>query len=348
MLYGTGANLNRIDSITANYSIHGKTLQFNTNNKFIYSSIHASLEYFLTEEQSTRPDITFSLFDNRDDAISHNRVPLDSKLLYTPSKNDRFDTRLTKLKKFDLYVDNKNSTYYLNLGSWGFLSYSSDDSTAYGHIKNPELVGTNVISDYIFKFVLNELLKSIGYFPVHCSVLEKNDKGIILPGFSGAGKTTSCIALIRRGYGFLGDDRPIMRYGGNKNVEILSFPENINVTNKTINLFPELVENKLLRKGLIKKNFNVEDIYPGSIKELCIPKVLLYPEISAVRNSYLEKLSKGEALSLFLPHSMLVFDKETAKSHFDIISDLIKSVDTYKFKLGHDIHDLPELVGSIL
>jgi len=180
--------------------------------------------------------------------------------------------------------------------------------------------------------------------------VESDDKGIIIPGFSGAGKTTSCIALIRGGFGFLGDDRPILRYSRNRDLELLSFPERVNVTNKTINFFPELTISKRIEhnSSLVKKSFFVEDIYPGSTRDLCIPKAILYPEISTARSSCLENLSKSDALSLFLPHSMLVYDKVTAKKHFDIISDLIESVHTYKLRLGPDIHNLPKLVGSIL
>jgi hypothetical protein len=337
-------------SIIANYSIHGKTLRFNTNNISIYSSIKASLEYFLTDEQSDHSDVMISLFDNRDEVNTHRSDLLDSHLLYSPSENDRFDLRRSGMEKFNLYADNTDSNYYLDFGDLGFLSYNLEELSACGYIQNPESISPNVISDYIFKFVLHELLKSIGYFPVHCAVVEKDDKGIMIPGFSGAGKTTSCIALIRGGFGFLGDDRPILRYGRNRDLELLSFPEHVNVTNKTINLFSELTISKRIKHNasLVKKSFFVEDIYPGSTKDLCIPRVILYPEISTVRSSYLENLSKSNALSLFLPHSMLVFDKATAKKHFDTIFDLIKSVDTYKLKLGHDIRNLPELVGSIL
>ena len=118
----------------------------------------------------------------------------------------------------------------------------------------------------------------------------------------------------------------------------------------TLEFFPELTGSYFVRenKGLSKKSFCVADIYPGSVTNKCLPRVVLYPERCQGSECFLEELSKSEALSSFLPHSMLVFDKETSKKHFDILFDLITSVETYKLKLGSNVHVLPELVASIL
>ena len=336
--------------ISADYLIHDISLRFITNNQYIYSSINTILEFFFTREQLGYPDINFTLFGKKNDADFSDLIPNGSRLLYTPSEKDRFDIKFLGVKNYDIYVNTRNSVYYVDLGDLGFLSYRPEKGTADGYIQNPESISPNIISSFIFMFILNQLLKAKDYFPIHCSAVEKEGKGILLPGFSGSGKTTSCIAFIRRGYGFLGDDRQILCYRKNGGVKLLSFPEPINVTNKTINFFSELVENKLLHynNDSGKQRFPVEELYPGSVRDVCIPQLILYPEISADAKSSLYKLPKSEALSLFLPHSLLVLDKKVAGRHFNIIGDLIHSTDCYHLKLGSNIHDLPELVESIL
>jgi hypothetical protein len=167
--------------------------------------------------------------------------------------------------------------------------------------------------------------------------------GSDIPGFSGAGKTTSCVALIRRGFGFLGDDRPILRYDKTGGLELLSFPEPIDVTDYTIQLFPELKNYTLLmdNRNLRKKSFNAEALYPGSTRTSCVPRIILFPEISANGKSSLEIFPKSEALKNFLPHSLLAFDKEIARKHFDIIFDLIQTTDCYKAKLAQICNIFP-------
>ena len=345
-----GIALKSDNYLISNYSIHGINLRLNTNNDYIRSSIDELLTPFNSKKRALFPDINFTLHDHKDNSATNFSLPANSKLLYTPSKNDRFDIKLFEIQTFDLYICAKDSTYYLDLGHIGFLSYDLVNGTSSGYLNNPESISSKVLSSSIFLFIFDQLAKSKGYFPIHCSAVEKDGKGILIPGFSGTGKTTSCISLIRNGYGFLADDRPILHYRMDGKLELLSFPEDINVTEKTLGFFPELAASKFIKdnQGLSKKSFSAKDIYPGTITERCCPSAILYPERHPGRNSSLETLPKSDALSQFLPHSMLVFDKETSKKHFDILVDLITSVDTYRLKLGTDIHAMPDLVKSIL
>jgi len=334
---------------TTDFSIHDIMLRFNTDSGLISSSISEFLECFQAEEILGSTDITVSLFDLPRGIAPGFSVPEDSKLLYEPSETDMFDISILGISHLNLYVDEDGSTYYADFGDLGGLQYSPKQGTATGHIHTIESDDSSTISRFVFSFAMDKLLEARGCFAIHCSAVEKNGKGIIFPGFSGAGKTTACIALIRRGYGFLGDDRPFLQYSKNGNLELLSFPEYIDVTDETVYLFPELKEKNCLveNRHLRKKSFNAEDRYPGSIRMSCTPKAIIYPEISKSKKSYLEKLSKSDTLKSLLPHSLLVFDKDIAKKHFDILFDLVKSTDCYKLKFGANIHELPELMESI-
>lgn len=343
-------DLEKDNPFVSYYSIHGITLRLNTNNGYIHSPIDELLASFASEKEPLVSDIDFHIYDTPACHDGVSSMPNDLKLLYSPSKKDKFDITLLGIQTFNIYVNEADFTYYMDLGETGRLSYSLKDYAANGYIHTPESISPKVIPSTLFMFVFNQMLKSKNYFPIHCSVVEKEGKGILMPGFSGAGKTTTSISLIRSGYGFLGDDRPILHYDKDNNLEMLSFPEEINVTEKTIGFFPELADGEFIKthKGMLKKSFNAEDIYPGSLTERCRPKAVLFPEITPVSKSYVEEMSKSDALSLFLPHTMLVFDKETSNRHFNILFDLISSVDTYRLKLGSDILALPELVEAIL
>lgn len=344
------ALLKKENSITGNYSIHGVTLRVHTNSRFIHAPIHRLLGFFSINEPLNSPEILFSLSDSRNAAGLKCSVPEGCELLYAASEKDRFDIRALGVEKMTLYTNNRDSTYYADFGEVGLISYSPKEGTADGYLRNPEEINPNVLSKFIFLFVLTSLLEAKGYYPVHCSAVEKNGKGVIFPGYSGAGKTTTCIALMRQGYGLLSDDRPFLRYGKDGGLEFLAFPDTVDVTDKTIEFFPELGEKEVLKqnRNLRKKSFYAEDIYPGSIKDSCVPKAILYIEISGAQEGHLDDLPKSDALRLFLPHSLVVLDKETARRHFEILSDLVESCDCYRLKLGSDIHDLPALVGSIL
>jgi hypothetical protein len=344
--------LTKKNRLTAQYLIHGIPLKFTSNNVHIFSAVRKLLEYFLCEKTLSRTPEGLSIifFDNHDDIAHQGIIPSGLKLLYSSSEEDLFDIKEFGIDKMSLFVNEDDFTYYAAFGTAGLFSYSTKKGVAEGYLKEPEAINPNLISNFIFIFLLAELLKGKGYFLSHCSGVEKNGKGIIFPGFSGAGKTTSCIAFIRHGFGFLGDDRPMLRYNKSGRLDLLCFPEPIDVTDYTIQLFPELKNYRLFldNRNLRKQSFNAEELYPGSTRNSCIPRLILFPEISPIKKSFLEVFPKSEALKTFLPHSLLAFDKEIAKKHFDIIFDLIQSTDCYKLKLGTDLENLPDLVESIL
>ena len=338
--------------LTAHYLIHGIPLTLTSNNVHIFSAVNKLLEYFLSKKTSLTPSdgLFITFFDNHHDTTHQGMLPSGLKSLYSSSEEDLFDIKEFGIDKMSLYVNEDDFTYYVAFGTIGLFSYNIKKGAAEGYLKEPEEINPNLISSFIFIFLLAELLKGKGLFLAHCSGVEKNGKGVIFPGFSGAGKTTSCIALIRQGFGFLGDDRPILRYSKSGGLELLSFPEPVDVTDYTIQLFPELKNYRFFldNRNLRKQSFIAEELYPGSTRDSCVPKLILFPEISANKKTSLELFPKSEALKTFLPHSLLAFDKDSARQHFDIIFDLIQSTDCYKVKLGADMQRLPALVESVL
>src|SRR5207244_1150026 len=104
-------------------------------------------------------------------------------------------------------------------------------------------------------FALTELLKRRGMYTIHATALERNGRGVLIPGDSGRGKTTCFLSLLRAGYRCLSDDHPLLRQDGS-HLELLSFPVKIDVTEKTIGFFPELQQaNGRLRQGVRKRYF---------------------------------------------------------------------------------------------
>jgi hypothetical protein len=71
----------------------------------------------------------------------------------------------------------------------------------------------------------------------------------------------------------------------------------VDVTENTINLFPELREaGALLHNGISKRYFFVEDLYPGGTGHSCTPKILLFPHVVDQSTSWLEPIAKSQAL----------------------------------------------------
>jgi hypothetical protein len=205
------------------------------------------------------------------------------------------------------------------------------------------------LTSFFFLLPLSGLLASRGLHMIHAAALERNGCGVLIPGLSGSGKTTSCVSLIRAGYRCLSDDKPFLRENGD-GIEVLAFPERIDVTDRTISFFPELrgAPPGLLEPGYRKKHFPPEALYADSAVQLARPRVVLFPQISGKRKSRLEKLTKVQALETLLPHGLVVLDHELSRRQFDLLTRLVEEAECYRLHFGNDVLELPRLVDSLL
>ena len=172
---------------------------------------------------------------------------------------------------------------------------------------------------------------------------------ILIPGNSGRGKTTTFISLLRSGYRYLSDDHPLLQDSG-AHVEVLPFPIKINVTDATVQFFPELksASEQVLHPGVPKRFFYAEDLYPTAVGERCQPALVLFPHVVDSPQSHLELLPKSRALEALLPQALLVYDQEVARREFKVLAKLVKQVDCYRLHFGRDILDLPKLITPLL
>ena len=230
----------------------------------------------------------------------------------------------------------------------GLFAIDGTHGSAEGYLIQPQRMPDSLI-EYLFHLVLIELLRRRGLYTIHATALEKNGCGILIPGNSGRGKTTSFISLLRSGYRYLSDDHPLFREAGD-HVELLPFPIKINVTENTIAFFPELRDapDHILHSRFPKRAFYAEELYATPIGSSCRPALVLFPQVVDAPRSHVEPLPKSRAMELLLPQALLVYDTEIARREFQVLARLVQQVDCYRLYFGRDILDLPKLITPLL
>ena len=216
-----------------------------------------------------------------------------------------------------------------------------------GYVARPEAVEPGALA-FFFHVGLAHLLARAGLYTIHAAALERGGRGVLLPGASGRGKTTCCLALLRGGYRLLSDDHPLLRDNGPA-PEILPFPEKIDVTEDSLAFFPELDRlREHLQPGPHKRYFHLEDVFPDAQAGPCRPAAIILPTIVDRPTSSLEPLPKSRALEEILPHTWLSFDKDVARRQFRTLTRLVESTSCYRLHFGEDVGELPRLVDQIL
>jgi hypothetical protein len=195
----------------------------------------------------------------------------------------------------------------------------------------------------LFTICWIEQLKRLGMFSIHASGVCREGKGLLLAGASGSGKTTLAVALLRAGFGFLGDDMLFLRSDPD-GIRALSFPDETDVTPQTFRMFPELREGAASRAapGREKLAVRAETIYRAAIAEECEATFLVFPRVVPGARPVLRPLGADEAL-LELSSNVLLTHKRASQEHLDILGRLARQARCYRVDAGR-----PDAVAAVL
>lgn len=280
------------------------------------------------------------------DPLSNGSSDGGGPLLFSTSWENAFDLAGRLGINWDVY--GRDGRLLLDYHRRGRLRLDVSEGVLEGSLTEPLDLHPALLPSIFFFFPLAQLLARRGLHIVHAAALERNGCGVLIPGLSGSGKSTSCVSLMRGGYRCLSDDKPFLRETEH-GLELLAFPEMIDVTDQTIAFFPELRERTTaIEMGYRKKRFYAETLYPGSTADAVKPSVILFPQISDEPTSRVEPLSKVRALQALLPHSLLCFDREVSVRHFGLLSRLVETTACYRLHFGRNVMDLPRLIDPLL
>ncbi|MFM8357098.1 MAG: hypothetical protein ACKOET_00930 [Verrucomicrobiota bacterium] len=183
---------------------------------------------------------------------------------------------------------------------------------------------------------LHEIAKQQGRYMVHAAAVAEGGRGVLLAGASGSGKTTLALALVRAGFGFLGDDLTFLTRGPS-GWRALAFPDAVDVTPGTARFFPEIAAragdpaawSRPKREVCVGQVFGIEPVWE------CEPVALVFPRARAGAGTRLAPLGKAEALEELLVN-VLRTEAEATQRHLDALAGLVRQVSCYRMETGLD------------
>ena len=188
----------------------------------------------------------------------------------------------------------------------------------------------------LLTLALMETCKRFGRFPLHAAGLSRDGRGVLIPGTSGAGKSTTTVSLVRYGFDFLSDDTVFLTSEPD-GIWAAGFPDEIDVTAGTVAMFDELsaLADQPMSPGRDKHGFRVEEVFGISPLDRCRPVALVFPRIGDGAGPDLEPLRPAEALLELTPNLFLT-DPVSTQAHLDLLGDLVRCVPSYVFRPGAD------------
>lgn len=217
------------------FNFHGVELRFSTSAQAFMTPVLTFLRHFHTEVVHGDTALTIHFEEVASRAEVPVKVSDTAKILFSGTRPAMGDS-LRSLWHCEILQD--GARIIADFHEQGLLLIDGARNLVEGYFVRPDAMHPDVCSSF-FHFALSELLKRNGLYTVHATALEYQGRGVLIPGYSGQGKTTSFLSLLRSGFRYLSDDYPLLRDRGT-HMELLAFPMKIDVTDRTIEFFPEL------------------------------------------------------------------------------------------------------------
>jgi hypothetical protein len=225
---------------------------------------------------------------------------------------------------------------------------SLGQSCACFSIVESDPVNLFMASHLLFTILLVEMMKRRGCYSLHAAGFSHDGKAILIPGTSGAGKSTLAITLLRGGFGYLSDDMVFLRPHP-EGLHVLGFPEDVDVSDQTINFFPELdfLGRSPTVGGWPKKQVRADEVYETELVREARPRAIVFPRISVDGRSALRPIGADEAL-LELVSNVLLTEVGSCQRHLNILTELAKQTPCYRLETGRDFDCIPFLLRELL
>ncbi|MES1185315.1 MAG: hypothetical protein ABUL60_16000 [Myxococcales bacterium] len=179
-------------------------------------------------------------------------------------------------------------------------------------------------------------LRAIGVYAIHAAALARDDQALVLVGDSGAGKSTTAIALVSAGCGFIGDDGFLIRERRG-DVELLPLWSHFRLNDDSLASFSALRPHITRRAGDGKSQLDVRAAFP----ERHLPhwlgrKTVLFLERAIGKSSSLRPLSQAEAVGLLLAQSnaLSLECHPDPRRHLDLLARLVSVAKVARLELG--------------
>jgi hypothetical protein len=320
---------------TRAYLFHGLRLRV-SGGKAVLANLHARLGRFPEQTHHGAADLQFE-FHHVGDA-SHHTVARPAGV-----GRSVLEPGLGELVYFD-----QTQLLYLEIPGHGRAL--CDARSGRVQVSYPRAAGKDLwlLSHPLFTIPLAELLKRRGLYMLHAAGLAVAGKGLLVAGQSGAGKTTLALALLRAGFDFLADDTVFLSREG-KQLRILAFPDEVDVTAETLEFFPELrpLAQSSKPKGRPKRAFCTTRFYGVAPRWECVPGTIVFPKPAGLGMSVITPMPKAEAL-MQLVCNVLRTDPHSSQSHLDALADLVRDSRCFRLQTGCDFDQLPALLRSVM
>jgi hypothetical protein len=200
-----------------------------------------------------------------------------------------------------------------------------------------------------FQRLLSIWLDDRDFQLLHSGLVSWQGRGVLFVGKAGAGKSTSSIACLRGGFGFLGDDFVWYEDAGDGSFTGHGLFASCLVAPRQLTRFPDLAPHADPTNHAHddKSLVFLSRLFPERMERIAAISVIALPRVVDSDETSFRPASNGEALLAMAPTSLLFRPGVSARS-LDKLSKLVECVPCYWLELGRDVDQIPDAVRRMV
>ncbi|MBI2375926.1 MAG: hypothetical protein HYV07_18175 [Deltaproteobacteria bacterium] len=193
-------------------------------------------------------------------------------------------------------------------------------------------------------------VRRLGWFHHHAaSIVSARGSGVLVLGEGGAGKTTTTLACLERGFAYGSDDACFVT----QDLDVVPAPSLFHVGERTARAFPRVgaLLGPAYRANNDKRSLDPRRAFPGRERErLAPPRLLVVPRLDADAITKLEPWSMAETLGALLTSAafVVVDGMPYASEQLEVERRLATSAKGFELSLGADALADPAIVPRLI